>query len=234
MSFIHFLQHDPHSASQAPRPSWGDGTAEPETVHRIAGRLSELDPLRAAFLAGVGYCLARVVAADLAVTDSERAEMVNQVEAFAAVPAEEAQLIVDLAVHEALAGAGTDDFYVTQRVRALATPDELEHLLHCLFAVAAPGDETISFEENRTIREISDELGFTLPSSTRCAAPTPTGWPSSAWPRPPRTLQRPPRTPSPPPAATRPDGRGPGPEGRPRERTRPRARAHSSMNRKGC
>ena len=88
--------------------------------------------------------------------------MVNQVEAFAAVPAEEAQLIVDLAVHEALAGAGTDDFYVTQRVRALATPDELEHLLHCLFAVAAPGDETISFEENRTIREISDELGFTL------------------------------------------------------------------------
>jgi hypothetical protein len=162
MSFIHFLQHDPRSASQAPRPSWGDGTAEPETVHRIAGRLSELDPLRAAFLAGVGYCLARVVAADLAVTDSERAEMVNQVEAFAAVPAEEAQLIVDLAVHEALAGAGTDDFYVTQRVRALATPDELEHLLHCLFAVAAPGDETISFEENRTIREISDELGFTL------------------------------------------------------------------------
>ena len=162
MSFIHFLQHDPHSASQAPRPSWGDGSAEPETVHHIAGRLSELDPLRAAFLAGVGYCLARVVAADLAVTDSERAEMVNQVEAFAAVPAEEAQLIVDLAVHEALAGAGTDDFYVTQRVRALATPDELEHLLHCLFAVAAPGDETISFEENRTIREISDELGFTL------------------------------------------------------------------------
>jgi hypothetical protein len=162
MSFIHFLQHDPHSASQAPPPSRGDGAAEPETVRRIAGRLSELDPLRAAFLAGVGYCLARVVAADLAVTDSERAEMVNQVEAFAAVPPGEAQLIVDLAVHEALAGAGTDDFYVTQRVRALATPDELEHLLHCLFAVAAPGDETISFEENRTIREISDELGFTL------------------------------------------------------------------------
>lgn len=161
MSFIHFLQHDPTGASQAPRPSVG-GAAEPETVRRIAGRLSELDPLRAAFLAGVGYCLARVVAANLEVTDAERAEMVNQVEAFAAVPAEEAQLIVDLAVHEAMAGAGTDDFYVTQRVRALATPVELEHLLHCLFAVAAPGDETISFEENRTIREISDELGFTM------------------------------------------------------------------------
>lgn len=162
MSFIHFLQHDPTGASQAPRPSVGGGAAEPETVRRIAGRLSELDPLRAAFLAGVGYCLARVVAADLEVTDSERTEMVNQVEAFAAVPAEEAQLIVDLAVHEAMAGAGTDDFYVTQRVRALATPEELERLLHCLFAVAAPGDETISFEENRTIREISDELGFTM------------------------------------------------------------------------
>lgn len=161
MSFIHFLQHDPTGASQAPRPKVG-GAAEPETVRRIAGRLSELDPLRAAFLAGVGYCLARVVAANLEVTDAERAEMVNQVEAFAAVPAEEAQLIVDLAVHEAMAGAGTDDFYVTQRVRALATPEELEHLLHCLFAVAAPGDETISFEENRTIREISDELGFTM------------------------------------------------------------------------
>ena len=162
MSFIHFLQHDPTGASQAPRPNVGGGASEPETVRRIAGRLSELDPLRAALLAGIGYCLARVVAADLEVTDSERAEMVNQVEAFAAVPAEEAQLIVDLAVHEAMAGAGTDDFYVTQRVRALATPDQLEQLLHCLFAVAAPGDETISFEENRTIREISDELGFTM------------------------------------------------------------------------
>ena len=162
MSFIHFLQHDPDGTAQAPRPTLSGGAAEPETVRRIAGRLSELDPLRAAFLAGVGYSLARVVAADLDVTDSERAEMVKQVEAFAAVPAEEAQLIVDLAVHEAMAGAGTDDFYVTQRVRALATPEELEQLLHCLFAVAAPGDETISFEENRTIREISDELGFTM------------------------------------------------------------------------
>ncbi|HXR27694.1 MAG TPA: TerB family tellurite resistance protein [Candidatus Baltobacteraceae bacterium] len=162
MSFLHFLQHDPSGATQAARPSWDAGTADPETVRRIAGRLSELDPQRAAFLAGVGYCLARVVAADLAVTDAERAEMVNQVEAFAGVPAQEAQLIVDLAVHEAMAGAGTDDFYVTQRVRALATPEQLEALLHCLFAVAAPGDETISFEENRAIREISDELGFTM------------------------------------------------------------------------
>ncbi len=162
MSFIHFLQHDPSGASQAPRPSTGVGAAEPETVRRIAGRLSELDPLRAAFLAGVGYCLARVVAADLDVTEAERTEMLTQVEALAGVPAGEAQLIVDLAVHEAIAGAGTDDFYVTQRVRALATPEELERLLHCLFAVAAPGDETISFEENKTIREISDELGFTM------------------------------------------------------------------------
>lgn len=162
MSFIHFLQHDPSGASQAPRPSMDVGAAEPETVRRIAGRLSELDPLRAAFLAGVGYCMARVVAADLDATDAERAEMVTQVQALADVPAEEAHLIVDLAVHEAMAGAGTDDFYVTQRVRTLATPEELERLLHCLFAVAAPGDETISFDENKTIREISDELGFTM------------------------------------------------------------------------
>ena len=166
MSFIHFLQHDPSGAAKAPRPGGVAGSlpgaAEPETVRRIAGRLSELDPMRAAFLAGVGYCLARVVASDLDVTDGERGAMVDQIETFAGVPAEEAALIVDLAVHEAMAGAGTDDFYVTQRVRALATPAQLEQLLHCLFAVAAPGDETISFAENRTIREISDELGFTL------------------------------------------------------------------------
>ncbi|HTS14696.1 MAG TPA: TerB family tellurite resistance protein [Candidatus Sulfotelmatobacter sp.] len=162
MSFIHFLQHDPSGASPVAPATVGVGAAEPETVRRIAGRLSELDPLRAAFLAGVGYCLARVVASDLNVTDGERGAMVDQIEAFAGVPPEEAALIVDLAVHEAMAGAGTDDFYVTQRVRVLATPDELERLLHCLFAVATPGDDTISFEENKTIREISDELGFTL------------------------------------------------------------------------
>ena len=119
MSFIHFLQHDPAGTNPAAPPTGGVGAAEPETVRRIAGRLSELDPLRAAFLAGVGYCLARVVASDLDVTDGERGAMVEQIEAFAGVPAEEAALIVDLAVHEAMAGAGTDDFYVTQRVRAL-------------------------------------------------------------------------------------------------------------------
>jgi tellurite resistance protein len=162
MSFLHFLQHDPSTGSRPAGPSLIDGSAEPETVRRIAGRLSELDPLRAAFLAGVGYCLARVVASNLAVTDAERAEMVQQVETFGGVPADEAGLIVDLALHEALAGAGTDDYYVTRRVQALATPDQLERLLHCLFAVATPADETISFEENKTIREISDELGFTL------------------------------------------------------------------------
>jgi tellurite resistance protein len=162
MSFLHFLQHDPSTGSRPASPSLIDGTTEPETVRRIAGRLSDLDPLRAAFLAAVGYCLARVVASNLTVTDAERAEMAQQVETFGGVPAEEAGLIVDLAVHEALAGAGTDDYYVTRRVQALATPEELERLLHCLFAVATPADETISFEENKAIREISDELGFTL------------------------------------------------------------------------
>jgi hypothetical protein len=160
MSFLRFLQPDHEAAAPAERPV--AGKPEPETVRRITVKLTGLPPERAAFLAAFAYILTRVAAADLDVTGEEADEMARQVEAFGGVPEEEAGLIVGMAVHEAVTGAGTDDFYVTRRFLELSTAEQRQQLLHCLFAVAAPGDDLISFEENKAIREISDELGFTL------------------------------------------------------------------------
>ncbi len=162
MSFLRFLQPDHVTAPSRPAARTGAARPEPETVRRITVKLSGLPPERAAFLAAFAYVLTRVAAADLDVSAAEADEMARQVEAFGGLPAEEAGLIVGIAVHEAVTGAGTDDFYVTRRFVELSSREQREQLLHCLFAVAAPGDDLISFEENKVIREISDELGFTL------------------------------------------------------------------------
>ena len=161
MSFLRFLQPD---HEQAPPAAKAPGAKpEPETVRRITVKLTGLPPERAAFLAAFAYILTRVAVADLDIDGAEADEMARQVEAFGSVPDEEAGLIVGMAMHEAVSGAGTDDFYVTRRFLELSTREQRVQLLHCLFAVAAPGQDMISFEENKAIREISDELGFTLP-----------------------------------------------------------------------
>lgn len=156
MSFMRFLHPDHPAAARS------SSAAETATVRRIVGQLEALPPDRAAFIAGFAYILARVANADLDISDAEAAEIEQLVMAQGGLSEAEAVLVVGIARTQARLEGATEDFLVTRRWAEISTLEERQQLLGCLFAVALAGDDTISAEENAEIRQISDELGFTL------------------------------------------------------------------------
>ena len=159
MAFLRFLRGDA-------RPQGGDerlaATAETATVRKIVAELEALDPAAAAYLAGFAYILGRVAYADLHISLDETAEMERIVRDFGGLPEAQAVLVVEIAKAQARLEGGTEDFLVTRRFRDVSTPEQRERLLHSLYAVASAAGDTVSAEEAAEIRQISDELGFTL------------------------------------------------------------------------
>ncbi len=155
MVFARFLH-----PSLAPRPDAPVG--DTEAVRRIVAQLESLPPDRAAHLAGFAYILARVVAADSTADPAEVHELESLVADFGGVPEALAVVVVEIARSQARLIGATEDFLVTRRFREISTSEERERLLHCLFAVASPGDRAISAAQNAVIHQVADELGFTL------------------------------------------------------------------------
>jgi uncharacterized tellurite resistance protein B-like protein len=157
MSFLHFLRIPGHVAVAQP------ADALTETERRLLAQLEALPPDVAAHVAGFGYILTRVAYADLDVSSAETEAMRDAVAQFGDLSPQLASTVVEIAVSQARRLGGTEDFLVTRRFREISTTEQRDRLLHALFAVASPGDETISFEENNVIREVAEELGYTLP-----------------------------------------------------------------------
>ena len=145
----------------APRPGTPPDE-DTEAVRRIVAQLESLPPEQAAHLAGFAYILARVVAADSTADQAEVHELEALVADFGGVPEALAVVVVEIARSQARLIGATEDFLVTRRFREVSTADERARLLHCLFAVATPGDRAVSAAQNAEIHEIADELGFTL------------------------------------------------------------------------
>jgi uncharacterized tellurite resistance protein B-like protein len=158
VSFLRFLQP---GTRDAPRPR-GEGP-ETKTIRRIVSELEALPPEQAAFLAGFAYVLARVAHADLDISEEETREIERIVAEWGGLSEAQAVLAVEIAKSQTRLEGGTEDFLVTRRFRELSTPDQRERLLHCLFAVASAAGDTVSAEESHEIRQIADELGFSLP-----------------------------------------------------------------------
>jgi uncharacterized tellurite resistance protein B-like protein len=136
--------------------------AETATVRRIVRELEQMPPEQAAYLAGFAYILARVAYADLHISDDETAEIERLVTEWGELTPAQAVLVVEIAKAQARHEGATEDYLVTRRFREVSTPDQREHLLHCLFAVASAAGDTISAEETAEIRQVSDEFGYTL------------------------------------------------------------------------
>ncbi|MCP5110896.1 MAG: TerB family tellurite resistance protein [bacterium] len=132
---------------------------ETATVRKIVQALDEMDGDRAQFIAAFAYLLSRVANADLEISAEETSEMENIVRRFGELPEEQAILIVEIAKSQNRLFGGTEDFQVAQEFKRLASREQREELLHCLFAVSAADDEITGDEESR-IRQIADELGF--------------------------------------------------------------------------
>lgn len=131
-----------------------------ETVRRIARQLEGLPPDRARFVAALAFVLARVANADRVITEEETRRMEEIVATFGGLPPEQAVLAVEVAKAQERLFGGTEGFVVTRQFNDLASREEKERLLHCLFAVSA-ADDTITLAEENEIRRIATELGFT-------------------------------------------------------------------------
>lgn len=133
-----------------------------DTVRRIVGELDQLDPRRARYLAAFAYILSRVAGADRHISDLETHKMVDLVRGTGELPEAQALVVVEIAKHQNLLFAGTEDFLVTREFRALASSEQRQTLLDCLFAVSA-ADHAITPDEDAQIWQIAGELGFSHP-----------------------------------------------------------------------
>jgi uncharacterized tellurite resistance protein B-like protein len=145
----------------APQDRGGD-PRETETIRAIVARLEALPPDRAAIVGGFAYVLGRIAYADLEISAAETAEMERILRDWSGLDDALAVLVVEIARRQAALEGATEDYLVTRRFREVSTVEEREQLLHCMFAVATAAGDTISAEENATIRQVADELGFTL------------------------------------------------------------------------
>lgn len=133
-----------------------------ETVRRIVGELDKLDPQRARYLATFAYVLSRVAGADLHISDEETTTMVDLVQRTGQLPEAQAIVVVEIAKSQNRLFGGTENFLVTREFREIASDEQRQQLLECLFAVSA-ADEAITNEEEAQIRQIASELGIAQP-----------------------------------------------------------------------
>jgi uncharacterized tellurite resistance protein B-like protein len=132
-----------------------------ETVRHIVAELGALDPERARYVAAFAFLLSRVAHADLHVSDDETRKMERILQEVGHLPEEQAALAVRIAQVQWQRSGGTENFLVSREFKEIATREQCEELLRCLFAVSA-ADESISGVEEAQIRQTASELGFTL------------------------------------------------------------------------
>jgi uncharacterized tellurite resistance protein B-like protein len=155
MSILDWFQAVHSRATATDRDDAGDT----ETVRRIVSELDKLDAARARYLAAFAYVLSRVAAADQEVSEVETAKMVDILERLGHLPEAQAMLVVQIAKSQNRLFGGTENFLVTREFREIASDEQREELLDCLFAVSA-ADDAISGTEESQIRQIASELGF--------------------------------------------------------------------------
>jgi uncharacterized tellurite resistance protein B-like protein len=138
------------------RPAGG----ERDAVHRIVQELDAMEPRAARHLALFAFLLSRVANVDQDVTTDETRAMERVVEIYGGVSAAQAALVVAIAKAQHQLFGETWNFLAAREFRDLATEEQKRDLLHCLFAVSA-ADDTISIEEEETVRAISREILLT-------------------------------------------------------------------------
>ena len=134
--------------------------SDSDTIRRIVAELDKLPPERARYCAAFAYLLSRVAGADSHFSEVETEEMVDLLERVGHLPGPQATLVVEIAKSQNKLFGGTENFLVAREFREVASEDERQDLLRCLFAVAT-ADEAITPDEDAQIRQIAGELGVT-------------------------------------------------------------------------
>jgi uncharacterized tellurite resistance protein B-like protein len=144
------------------RSAGASDQGDTETVRRIVAELDKLEPQTARFLATFAYVLSRAAGADLHISDAETTKMVELVHRLGRLPEAQAIVVVEIAKNQNRLFGGTENFLVTREFREIASDEQREQLLECLFTVSA-ADDAITGEEEAQMRQIASELGFSHP-----------------------------------------------------------------------
>lgn len=130
---------------------------ETETVRKIVDELNHMDPQQARTIACFAYLLGRVANADLDISPEETRAMERIVIEQGGLPEPQAVLVVQMAKSQNELFGATENFLVAREFGEMASREQKESLLRCLFAVSA-ADESITTVEDNEIRKISKEL----------------------------------------------------------------------------
>lgn len=156
MSLLNFLGF---GREEARDPDLTTSSSDVDAIRKIVRSLESLEPARAKKLAAFAFVLSRVANADSHISEEETREMERIVSTWGELPEEQAVLVVQIARHQNMLFGGTENFVVTREFARTASPDEKEHLLHCLFAISA-SDDSISSVEEAAVAQIARELGL--------------------------------------------------------------------------
>jgi uncharacterized tellurite resistance protein B-like protein len=123
----------------------------------VQGRVRHLSPRRAQFIAAFAGLLARVAYADLDISAAERAVLSRLMAEHAALSVGESEMVTDLVTQAATGLAGIEYAALTRAFNEVASEEEKEQLIDCLYAVAT-ADHTVSVAEDDEIRAVARAL----------------------------------------------------------------------------
>ena len=137
---------------------WTEADPPPERLSAaIQARLTDLTPTRAEFVAAFAGLLVRVAYVDRSVSEDERAVLGPLLSANAGLAPAEAATVIEIATHQAITLGGVSYASLTRAFNAIATDEERERLIDCLFAVAT-AEGSISLVEDEEVRAVARAL----------------------------------------------------------------------------
>ena len=139
-------------------PPGRDGeAADIESVRIIVTELDRLPPDDARYIAAFSFLLSRVARADLQTSEEETSRMEEIVMTHGRLPRAQSMLVVASAKMQSRLLGGSENYLVAREFDGMATQEQKQALLRCLFEVAA-ADHDVSVVEENEIRRISREL----------------------------------------------------------------------------
>lgn len=137
---------------------WADVSPPPERLAAaIQTRLVDLSPARAEFVAAFAGLLVRVAYVDRSISEAERAVLAPLLATNAGLPLAEAETVMTIVTHQATTLEGISYASLTRAFNAIATAEEKERLIDCLFAVAT-AEGSVSMVEDEEVRAVARAL----------------------------------------------------------------------------
>jgi uncharacterized tellurite resistance protein B-like protein len=137
---------------------WAEATPAPERLATaIQTRLGTLSPPRAEFVTAFAGLLVRVAYVDRSVSEAERAVLAPLLATNAGLARDEADMVVEIVTHQASTLEGISYASLTRAFNGIATAEEKERLVDCLFAVAT-AEGSISLVEDEEVRAVARAL----------------------------------------------------------------------------